>query len=435
MSLPRYAEYKDSGVAWLGEVPAHWRIKRLKFSLRLLTEKTSRRTNPVALENIESWSGRFQSTETEFQGEGTAFEEGDVLFGKLRPYLAKVLLANSPGEAVGDFHVLRPITGVVPRFAQYQLLSREFIAVVDGSTFGSKMPRVSWEFLANLPLMLPGEREQSAIATFLDRETGKIDALIAEQEKLLTLLAEKRQATISHAVTRGLNPNAPMKDSGVPWLGEVPIHWKKMKLLDLAAREQHAFVNGPFGSDLLTAELVDEGVPVIYIRDIKDDGYRRISEWYVTQEKADQLKFCSVMAGDVIIAKVGDPPGLAAVYPNDEPVGIVTQDVIRLRLNTNKAMPGYVRWLLNSDYGKTMVDDISVESTRTRVGLGEYKQLRFFLPSVQEQGAIASLLDREVAHLTALRLEAKSGIDLLKERRSALIAAAVTGKIDVRHAA
>ena len=119
MSFPRYPKYKDSGVEWLGQVPEHWEVKPLKYNLHLLTEKTDRRDHPVALENIEGWTGRFISTETLFQGEGIAFEAGDILFGKLRPYLAKAYLAETSGEAVGDFHVLRPTAGIHGRFAQY----------------------------------------------------------------------------------------------------------------------------------------------------------------------------------------------------------------------------------------------------------------------------------------------------------------------------
>ncbi|MDE2271712.1 MAG: hypothetical protein KGJ94_06970, partial [Xanthomonadaceae bacterium] len=140
LSFARYPKYKDRGVAWLGQVPSLWRIDRLKHHARLVTDKATVRAFPVALENIEGWSGRFVQTEGEFQGDGIAFEAADILFGKLRPYLAKVYLTDRAGEAVGDFHVLRFGREVVPRYAQYQMLQREFIDTVDGSTFGSKMP-------------------------------------------------------------------------------------------------------------------------------------------------------------------------------------------------------------------------------------------------------------------------------------------------------
>jgi len=192
---------KDSGVEWLGEVPGHWEIKRLKHNLRPLTEKTDRRTNPIALENIEGWSGRFIPTESEFEGEGIAFNAGDILFGKLRPYLAKAFLAEAPGEAVGDFHVMRPQPSVHPRFIQYELLNRSFIDIVDGSTFGSKMPRASWEFVGSMELTTPPYEEQTAIASFLDNETARLDTLMAEASTAITLLQERRTALISAAVT------------------------------------------------------------------------------------------------------------------------------------------------------------------------------------------------------------------------------------------
>ena len=146
MSFPRYPAYKPSGVEWLGEVPERWEVLPLKRNARLLTEKTDARLNPVVLENIEGWTGKLIETETEFQGEGVAFQAGDVLFGKLRPYLAKVYLASQSGEAVGDFHVIRPSASLRSRFLQYQLLTNEVIDLVNGSTYGAKMPRASWNF-------------------------------------------------------------------------------------------------------------------------------------------------------------------------------------------------------------------------------------------------------------------------------------------------
>ena len=226
MSFPRYPAYKPSGMDWLGEVPEHWEVLPLKRRSRLLTEKTECRDNPIALENIEGWTGRLVETDSEFLGEGVVFEPGDILFGKLRPYLAKVYLAAKGGQAVGDFHVIHPFDSLHPRFLQFLLLTKEMIDLVNGSTFGAKMPRASWDFLASLHLSIPPLDEQSVIATFLGHETAKIDALIAEQQRLIELLQEKRQAVISHAVTKGLNPHAPMKDSGVEWLGEVPEHWE-----------------------------------------------------------------------------------------------------------------------------------------------------------------------------------------------------------------
>ena len=195
------APMKDSGVAWLGPVPAHWDVMPLKRAARLCTDRAEDRSFPVGLEHIESWTGRLIEAETEFEGDGVAFRPGDILFGKLRPYLAKVWLADRPGEAVGDFHVIRSLPPLVPEFLQRVLLSREAISLIDSSTYGSKMPRASWEFIGSLAVPFPPPAEQRAIAAFLDRECGKIDALVAEAERAIALLKERRAALISAAVT------------------------------------------------------------------------------------------------------------------------------------------------------------------------------------------------------------------------------------------
>lgn len=239
-------------------MPEHWETKQLKRNLRLVTEKTDRRTNPVGLENIEGWSGRFIPTETEFAGDGISFVNGDILFGKLRPYLAKALLADVSGEAVGDFFVMRSRSGVCPRFVQYAILNRSFIDVVDGATYGSKMPRVSWEFVSAMMLATPPYEEQTRIARFLDHETAKIDTLIEEQTRLIELLKEKRQAVISQAVTKGLDPNVPMKDSGVEWFGEVPAHWVVSRVKNIAS----FITSGPRG----WSDYIDESGEDVFLQ-------------------------------------------------------------------------------------------------------------------------------------------------------------------------
>jgi type I restriction enzyme S subunit len=260
MSVAGYPDYTDSGVEWVGLMPAHWEVKRLRYCASLVTIKATESDWQIGLENIAGWTGRFVETEAEFAGDGTAFERSDILYGKLRPYLAKVLVAERPGQAVGDFHVLRPRPTSMSAFLARQLLTRELVSRIDGSTHGSKMPRASWETLADISLPVPPLPEQIAIATFLDRETGKIDALVEEQRRLIALLKEKRQAVISHAVTKGLNPNAPMKDSGIEWLGEVPAHWEVCKL-GYAAKLQSGFA---FASD----DFQPAGTPIVRMNNL-----------------------------------------------------------------------------------------------------------------------------------------------------------------------
>jgi len=238
-----YAQYKEldsSGVAWLQQKPRLWRIKRLKFSTDLINNKVSVEDSPLpylGLEHIESWTGKRINGEIgNSEGLASSFVAGDVLFGKLRPYLAKVHLAQQDGLISSEALVVRSKDELHAEFLRYYMLSRDFINIVDSSTYGSKMPRASWDFIGNLPILLPELEEQQAIARFLDFKTAQIDALIAKKNSLLDKLAEKRTALISHAVTKGLDPSVPMKDSGVAWLGEIPAHWQQMLMARIISR-------------------------------------------------------------------------------------------------------------------------------------------------------------------------------------------------------
>lgn len=195
------APMKDSGSEWLGEVPEHWNISKIKFLSRLISNKTASKTNVIALENIESWTGKFISTDSEFDSDAVAFEVDDVLFGKLRPYLAKVYLANKDGQALGDIYVLRPNKLILSKFLYYTLLSVRFIDYVNSSTNGTKMPRANWEFIGAASFCLPTLEEQNQIIKHIDGKWEKIDNLIYKQTKLIEKLKEYRTSIISHAVT------------------------------------------------------------------------------------------------------------------------------------------------------------------------------------------------------------------------------------------
>ncbi|NTV46685.1 MAG: restriction endonuclease subunit S [Chlorobiales bacterium] len=200
--LDQSGPMKNSGVAWIGEIPRHWEVKRLKQTMLLITNKSCAETQNVALENIESWSGKYIPSDTEFEGDGVTFQVGDILFGKLRPYLAKAYLAEFPGAAVGDFHVMRPITtSLHGRYTLYLILSHGVISIIDGSTFGAKMPRVSWDFMGNIPLPVPPLDEQRAIAEQIEKKTATIDRQKVQVNQAIERLKEYRTALITDAVT------------------------------------------------------------------------------------------------------------------------------------------------------------------------------------------------------------------------------------------
>ena len=292
---------------------------------------------------------------------------------------------------------------------------------------------LSWEALASLPIPIVALEEQRIIVKYLDNEIRHIDTLISTKRRMLELLEEKRMALITQAVSKGLDSSAKMMDSGAAWIGLIPAHWKTgVKFQYLARAERNSFVNGPFGSDLLTNELIDDGIPVLYSGDIRESGFEKKSFKYVTEEKAKQLDFCRADPGCLLLAKVGDPPGCACIYPQGEPVAIVTQDVVRVRLDARIVDPHYIADFLNSKIGKQYISFISVKATRGRFSLADLKSIRIFMPPRQEQEEIAAYLNEQDGLIKAQKDKINAAIELLFEYRSALITNAVTGKIDVR---
>lgn len=230
-----YFSNSDQIPAWAKQVPDDWKRDWLKWHVSLSTERPDdeRRTSLPYLSNedIASWTGKLLRDELKpAEVDSRLFRSGDVLFNKLRPYLAKVFHANFDGVSSGELLCLRPSERVDARYLFYVLTSFGFIDSVDSQTFGSKMPRADWETVGHQPLPLPHIEVQQRTACFLDEKTARIDALIDKKQALLERLAEKRQALITRAVTKGLNPSAPMKHSGVDWLGDIPAHWAAVPL-------------------------------------------------------------------------------------------------------------------------------------------------------------------------------------------------------------
>lgn len=419
MSAPGYNSYRESGVEWPDRVPSHWTVKPLKRVFSVVTERTPRRSWALGLENIEGWSGRLLETETEFEGEGVAFEASDILYGKLRPYLAKVHVAERPGEAVGDFHVLRAHQAdVVSQYVAYQLLTREMVSQLNGSTFGARMPRVGWDFMGSVSFAFPPPAEQAAIAAFLDRETGKIDALVEAQTRLIELLKEKRQAVISHAVTKGLDPAAPMKDSGVEWLGQVPAHWEVVPLRACLGERVEKNTQGTNENYL---SLV-AGRGVIPYADKGDIG----------NKKPEDLSKCKLVEpGDIVINSMNFGIGSfgRSTYAGIcSPVYVVLRDIGRgvemdfaSQLFATRALQTYAQSFGNG-----------ILAHRSAIGWDTLKGISIGLPPLAEQREIIARVRILSAQTEEMIKAAEHASSLLRERRAALISAAVTGKIDVR---
>jgi type I restriction enzyme S subunit len=406
--------------------------KRLKYvvSLRRSRVDGSADDRPyIGLENIESWTGRrltdsvVVSEESSASAvEGTslsnAFEPGDVLFGKLRPYLAKTWVADFPGRSTTELLVMQP-AHADPRFLMYVCLWRDFIDAVGASTYGSKMPRAEWDFIGNMTVPVPPLPQQRAIADYLGRETARIDALIAAKERVLGLLAEKRRALITRAVTRGLDPHARLHDSCIPWLGEIPAHW-------LVKRVKYIF--------RLVADPAPEDNEFELLSLYTDIGVRPRKELEARGNKATTTdSYWMVQRGDLIVNKLLAWMGAFGVSDYDG-VTSPAYDILRPIADIE---PHYYHHLFRCGICQPEIRRRSygIMDMRLRLYFDRLGDMAVPVPPREEQRRVLELVQAETSRLDRIHQATERTIALLKERRATLIAAAVTGQIDVGAAA
>jgi len=352
--------------------------------------------------------------------------DGDVMVAKITPCfengkgaIARNLL-NGIGFATTEVINIRPNHPSDSAYFLYLLSTDPFRKLAEGAMYGAGgQKRVADSFVAEYHFSLPEISERTKIAVFLDHETAKIDALIEKQQRLIELLKEKREAVISHAVTKGLNPNVPMKDSGVEWLGEVPAHWQ------IAPLKRFADV---IDCKHFTVQFLDEGLPIVSIRELRDDlidisnaKMTSRSEWNFLREGRIPLQ------GDIIFcrnASVG-----AAGYVNGDFDFCMGQDVCLIRTGLANR---YMHFQITSRHVREQIEAFLVGATIRRANVEEIRGLVVAYPPENEQKKIEKHLETVLSEFDALSQKAERTVALLIERRTALISAAVTGKIDVR---
>lgn len=446
MSLPRYEAYRDSGVDWLGEVPAHWGVARLRFLASLNPSKAEighydegTEASFLPMEAVgDDGSLRLDTTRPigTVQAGYTYFANGDVTFAKITPCFENgkgaLMQGLEPGFGFGttELTVLRPIEGKADGQYLYWLTDGpEFRKLGEAAMYGAGgQKRVPDDFARNFEMAFPPLPEQRAIAAYLDRETGRIDRAVAEQRRLIALLAEKRQATISYAVTKGLDPTAPLKPSGVDWLGDVPAHWEVLPIRALAKEEPGAFTDG----DWIEAPFItDEGVRLVQTGNIGVGVYKEQGFKFVSEQTLNDLNCTEFNPGDVLICRLADPVGRACLAPNLNSRMITSVDVCIFKPG-NALKAEYFNYLAASKQYLAYMESQCRGGTRDRVSRSFLGSVRIPVPPLTDQETIARHLKERTATFDALTTTARSAIDLLLERRAALVSAAVTGKIDVR---
>ena len=356
---------------------------------------------------------------------------GDTIASTVRTYLRAVAFVDEPDDLVVStgFAVLSPCPGVDPRYLYRAVQSKPFVDEVVAQSTGVSYPAINPSDLGRIGVCLPDLGAQRAIADFLDRETEKIDPLVAKKQRLIELLQEKRTALISRAVTKGLDPDVPLKDSGIEWLGAIPAEWDAVPLGRIASSLQ----TGPFGSQLHSHEYIDDGTPVINPSNLRDG--RVIPDWRcsVDEETAGRLNRHRVEAGDIVFGRRGEMGRCGLVRPAEEG-WLCGTGCLRVKLQDELAVPAFFVLQLATNRVRDWLLLESVGSTMDNLNTSVVSRIPVAVPPVGTQHHIVSILAAHTAGLDTLATRVEAAIGCLGELRSALITAAVTGQVDVRAA-
>ena len=424
MQFKQYPSYKNSGVEWLGDVPEHWGMNRLGVHFRNRKEKVSDKDfKPLSVTKHGIVPQLEHAAKSDNGDNRKLVRKGDYVINSRSDRKGSSGLADLDGSVSLINIVLTPFKTIHPKFSHYLL--RSYLFQEEFYKYGHGIVADLWttnyEDMRNIHLALPSVSEQTQISNFLEQETTRIDNLISKQEKLIELLEEQRKSIISHAVTKGLNPNAPMKDSGVEWLGEVPEHW------DVAVVKRAFIVK--LGKMLQPDQKDETDVIKKYLKasNLTWDGVKDIDNemWF----SKNDLKKLKLEIGDLLVAEGGDV-GKSCIFDSNEEF-YYQNSVNRVRGQKNNANEFLYYWLFTLKYSG-YIDILCNKSTIAHFTAEKLNETILLLPDSVEQNEIIAYLERENGKINQLILKQQSLIEKLKEYRTSIISHAVTGKIDVR---
>ncbi len=413
--MKRYQEYKDSGVEWIGEIPMHWKVAPFKRKININNGKDYKDFLDAEIYPVMGSGGCFAYC-SQYMYDGEA-----LLLGR-KGTIDKPIYINEKFWVVDTMFYAIPHKDLCCKFAYYMALTFPFNLY----STATALPSMTQTDLANNPVAFPPFHEQQAIVRYLDTECGKIDKMIAIQTHRIELLQELKQSVITEAVTKGLNPNVEFKDSSVEWIGEIPRHWiiKRMKFL---TKDYKA---GPFGSSLITSNLLPKGNILIYTPEhIASKDVNLLNNLYLPETRLEEMSQFLVKSNDVIFPIVGTL-GRAMLITDNMPKGIINQRLAKFSVNTNEILIKYFLWLFaNSSFFETYINlyqrgSIIVNLTKNIVG-----SMPVPLPSIREQQAIADYLDVKCKEIDIQISKSNRRIELLQELKQSIITEAVTGKI------
>jgi type I restriction enzyme S subunit len=421
MSFPRYPKYKASGVEWLGDVPEGWVICAPKRRIKSAAGGTLIK-GTCSDEPSDGLFPGFSASGQNVWLEEYNYDCPAIVLSAVGARCGKAFKADGKWGVVANTHCLFPLRDSDRDYLWYLTNQEDW-----WEKGGSAQPFVKVSETLARPWVFPPLPEQTAIAEFLDRETGKIDELVAEQRRLMELLKEKRQAVISHAVTKGLNPHAPMKPSCIEWLGDVPVGWKVFplnRLVQAGRRITYGIVQ-PGPRD-------ESGRFMVRGQDYSFGWAEPETLFRVSDEVEMPYRRARLIEGDLVITIVGAGIGNVAVVPPWLDGANITQTTARISVDPAKADPRFVAAVLKGPIGRRSVELYAKGAAQPGLNLEHVRIFPITVPPLSEQREIADYIEAETSKFDTLTAEAQRTIDLLQERRTALISAAVTGQIDVR---
>lgn len=416
---------KDSGIEWIGEIPEGWEVTKLKYLSTFPIEKNAHTDSPyIGLENIESWTGKYVSSDSQYdKSQALAFFENNILFGKLRPYLAKVFCTSNDGCCSSEFCILKFSSSVNIRYFWNLLISPTFIDHVTKSTYGTKMPRANTDFIKNICVPVPPRIEQDRIALYLDATSAKIDSLISETRSSIEEYKKLKQSVITQAVTKGVRGEREMKDSGNPWFGQIPTDWKLSRVgLHFSIILGKMLCNAPL-NDTYTLE------PYYCAADVHFDGVadgERKKMWFSPIEK----DLYRVSVGDLLVVEGGAGAGGSAIVENQDSYTYIQNSImiVRSKGNTDNR---YLRYLLEFLVKQGYIDIVCNKATIPHFTKDKLSCVPFCLCPTGEQKEIADYLDAKCAEIDKLIAKKEQLAKELESYKKSLIYEVVTGKREV----
>lgn len=418
-------QMKPSGIDWIGDIPDEWDITKVRFVTKLRSEQGFYNSDDkyIGLENISSYTGEYISTESEYDaGIYDLYKTGDLLFSKLRPYLAKALIADDCGFCTGELAVIKEYNGDI-RYLFYYMLSDGFLKMVDASTYGAKMPRASWDYIKNLQIPVIGKAEQQAIADFLDKECGQIDSIAADLEKQIALLQQYKKSLITETVTKGLDKSVPMKDSGVEWIGKIPEHWQKTRI-----KFEASIIGSGTTPDSGNSMYYDNGEHSwIQSGDLYGNDYIYETEKQLTNLAILECHALNWYIKDfVVVAMYGASVGNVAISKIDS---FTNQACCVIKLN-EKNDNRYLFYFLKAAQEEMLLKAFG--GTQPNISQVIIKNLNFLNVPLLEQIEIANFLDSKCDMINEMLKSKKDQYDILIKHKKSLIYEYVTGKKRVK---